>query len=442
MEVIVLGLGYVGAVAAAALAVTGKKVVGIDIDHHKVTAFQAGRVPFYEPGLAELVEQANRAGSLSFATPDEIDTLDAQVAVICVGTPSQPNGAADLSQVRAAVQWVRDKFRGPGVVVMKSTIPPGTGRRLVAQYLSGGDKRISYVSNPEFLREGQAVHDWFHPDRIVIGGEEPESIEMARSLFTGIDAPVVITDITSAELIKYAANAFLATKISFINEIANLCEKLGANIADVTRAIGLDPRIGPSFLQAGIGYGGSCFPKDVRALDFLATANGHSFELLRAVISVNNRQRLLPIRKLRERLGDLAGKRVAVLGLAFKPGTDDVREAPAIDIVRLLLDEGAEVRVYDPLALENARSVLPPQVTFAPSVLAAIAGSNAVVLATEWPEFIRFDWGEAASYMQPPRVVVDGRNCLPLERLLRCGLEYIGVGTRAPNCPRSPGEAC
>lgn len=430
MEVAVLGLGYVGAVAAAALAITGKKVIGIDVDYHKVTAFQAGRVPFYEPGLAELVEQAKRAGNLFFATPKEIEALDAQVAFICVGTPSQPNGAADLSQVRAAVQWVRDKFRDPGVLVMKSTVPPGTGRRLVAQYLSGGDKRISYVSNPEFLREGQAVHDWFYPDRIVIGGEDPKGIEMARSLFTGIEAPVVITDITSAELIKYAANAFLATKISFINEIANLCEKLGADIADVARAIGLDPRIGPSFLQAGIGYGGSCFPKDVRALDFLATANGHSFELLRAVINVNNRQRLLPVQKLKERLGDLAGKRIAVLGLAFKPGTDDVREAPAIDIVRLLLDEGAEVRVCDPLALENARSVLPAQVTLAPSVLAAIAGSNAVVVATEWPEFIHFDWEEASRCMQPPRLVVDGRNCLDVAAIAGCSLEYIGIGRR------------
>ena len=430
-DIIVLGLGYVGSVAAAALAKAGHMVTVLDIDSEKLKAFAGGRVEIYEPGLSELINEGITEKRLEFKQPAEVNQMNTPLVMVCVGTPSRPDGAADLSQVKAALRWIRERTNGPEpvIVVMKSTVPPGTGERLYSQFLSDLPDRFHYISNPEFLREGQALHDWFYPDRIVIGGRDQMAIEQVRALYSNITAPMLVTDITSAELIKYAANAFLATKISFINEIANLCEYLGADIDAVAKGIGLDPRIGSSFLKAGIGYGGSCFPKDVRALDFLSTVNGHSFELLKATITTNNRQRILPVHKLRNLLGQLTGRQIAVLGFAFKPSTDDVREAPAQDIIRLLLDEGAIVRAYDPLAMNKAVNLFHnAEVKLCKTMDDALTGTQAAVVATEWEEFINFDWPAAKNLMREPYVIIDGRNCLDPTLLIKNGFQYTGVG--------------
>ncbi len=429
MKLIVLGLGYVGSVAATALAKAGHEVTGVDIDHAKIKAFANGKVNIYEPGLSELINQGLQEGRLKFLHLAEVEEINAPIVMVCVGTPSRSDGAADLSQVKKAIQWIMKKSTSPVIIVMKSTVPPGTGERLITQYFSESPGMFSYIFNPEFLREGQAVRDWFYPDRIVIGGSDKEAIDLVRSLYSTIEAPTLITDITSAELIKYTANAFLATKISFINEIANLCEYLGADIDAVAKGIGLDPRIGSGFLKAGIGYGGSCFPKDVRALDFLSTVNGHSFELLKATITTNNRQRILPVHKLRNLLGQLTGRQITVLGLAFKPGTDDVREAPAQDIIRLLLDEGASVRAYDPLVMNKAANLFhDAEVKLCKTIDEALNEAQAAIIATEWEEFINFDWPAAKKLMREPYVIIDGRNCLDPTLLIKNGFRYTGVG--------------
>ena len=481
VRITVLGLGYVGAVAAAALARDGHQVLGVDVDPAKVERYRRAEVPFYEPGLDELVREGVAAGRLRFALAREVAPGQlGDFVFVAVGTPSRATGAADLRQVEAALAWVAERVRrgrpagaavlpageaidpqgGAGssdgvgaagrvatartdatggtawpaaadglrapIVVVKSTVPPGTGRRLARRYLA--PLGLAYVANPEFLREGSAVHDWFHPDRVVVGSEERAAAERVAALFEGYGAPVLVTDTTTAEMVKYGANAFLATKISFINELANMCDRVGADVDEVARGIGLDPRIGSQFLRAGLGYGGSCFPKDVAALDHLARVYDYPFELLRAVIAVNARQRLLPLYALREVFGSLAGVPVAVLGLAFKPNTDDVREAPALDLIPLLVEEGAEVRAADPQAVERARAVLPGEVRLTPSALEALDGARAVVLATEWDAFVRLDWEEAARRMDEPRFVFDGRNALDPARMAALGFRYRGVG--------------
>ena len=312
---------------------------------------------------------------------------------------------------------------------MKSTVPPGTGARLSETLLRGTG--LSYVSNPEFLREGQALADWFHPDRIVIGSDNDESTKVVQDLSAGIKAPYVVTDLTSAEMIKYASNAFLATKISFANEMAVLCEHVGATIDDVVEGMALDPRIGPSFLRAGVGYGGSCLPKDVRALDWLAMNNGHNLELLRAVVTVNSRQRLAPLYALRERLGRLSGVTIGILGLAFKPDTDDVREAPSVDLVHALVEEGARVRAYDPKAMEAAERVVSSDVALIRDPYECAEGAQALVLMTEWPEIVDADWEELADRARPPRFLFDGRNALGPGRMRDLGFEYRGIGRGA-----------
>jgi UDPglucose 6-dehydrogenase len=313
---------------------------------------------------------------------------------------------------------------------MKSTVPVGTGAQLRSRYLAHAETAIDYVSNPEFLREGKAIEDWYRTDRIVLGAETPGQLAPMRELYADIAAPMLETDIASAETIKYASNAFLSTKISFINEIANLCDAVGADIDSVSRGIGMDSRIGPDFLRAGIGYGGSCFPKDTRALDFLATVNGYEFKLLKSVIDVNNRQRLLPVIQLVRALPDLHERTVAVLGLAFKPDTDDIRESPALDIVPLLLEEGATVTGYDPVAAP----VSVPGMSRVDSAREAIAGASAVVVATEWAEFLQLDWDEVRALMADPGIIYDGRNCLDRGAVEKAGLVYMGVGR--PGAPR------
>ena len=426
MKITVIGLGYVGSVAAAGLAKAGHVVTGIEIDRVRVAAYCRGEVPIFEPGLSELVGEMTAAGRLSIVHRDDAPPPIGDVALIATGTGATLNGAADLSHVRDAISWVAARRPSNCVIVMKSTVPPGTGTRLSQTMLNGTG--LSYVANPEFLREGQALTDWFHPDRIVIGSEEDGPTRVVQELTSDMNAPYVVTDVTSAEMIKHASNAFLATKISFANEIATLCERLGATIDDVVDGMSLDPRIGGSFLGAGVGYGGSCLPKDVKALDWLAMNNGHNLELLRAVATVNSRQRLTPLYALRERLGSLSGRTIGVLGLAFKPHTDDVREAPSVDLVRALVEEGAQVRAYDPKAMAAAESVIPSEVTLTRGPYECADDAHSLVLMTEWPEIVNAGWEELAERAKPPRFLFDGRNALDPAHMRDLGFEYRGVG--------------
>ena len=425
MEVVVIGIGRIGAIAACCLADAGHRVTGIEINPNTLELMNSEVVPYHEPELEGLLKHGLQTGNLKFAAVLP-GSLKADIVMIAVNTPALPDGTCDLSYVYTAVAQVRDALDGPTIIVMKSTVPPGTGVRLIKDYLQG--TTITYVSNPEFLRGGRGVYDWYHPDRIVIGTDDNRAADKVRLIYAGIEAPVLVTDITSAEMIKYASNTFLATKISFINEIANICETVGADIDDVARGVGLDPRIGPAFLQAGLGYGGHCLPKDAAALNSLASSKGYDFKVLRAAIEANTRQRILVVNKLKQLLGSLKGKEIALLGLAFKPGTSDASEAPSLDIARLLIDEGAKLRAYDPAAIENARALLPDGVVFAKDVYSAVAGACAIILATEWPEFIEADWNKIKKAMVEPYAIVDGRNALPAEKLIDASFKYSGVG--------------
>ena len=416
-------------VAAAALAVKGHEVWATDIDRGKIEEIRGAKEPFFEPGLSQCLASASLRGTLRFAHTDEFTAGLGEVALVTVGTPLTHGSAPDLMAVSHAVSWIKENSNGRLVLVMKSTVPPGTGLELLTGELAGTD--IGYVANPEFLREGQALSDWQRPDRIVIGVSEGACLpaEVVLQMYAGIDAPVLTTDITSAEMIKYASNAFLATRISFINEIASLCDALGASIDDVSEGLALDSRTGTR-IHAGVGYGGSCLPKDMAVLDTLAQTHHLNADLLQAVASVNTRQRMLPIHALRERFGgSLSGVRIGVLGLAFKPKTDDVRNAPALDLLRFLREEGAVVATHDPMALESARQELPdPSIYFIPDMLKTCLGAQALVLMTEWPEIVDGDWGEVASRMDPPRFIFDGRNSLDPEEMTSLGFEYMGVG--------------
>lgn len=425
MQVTVIGAGYVGLVAAVCLAESGHEVRCIDVDQTKVDALRSGKSPIYEPGLENLLASGLASGRLTVHTPAAgWRSLISAVTIVAVGTPMAGSGAADLSQVRDAVSALCSEADTPFTLVMKSTVAVGTGRGLVERYLSKARVEIAYVSNPEFLREGRAISDWYETDRIVLGVADPAHLAPLRELYADLVAPVLETDIASAETIKYASNAFLSTKISFINEIANLCDVVGADIDDVSRGIGMDPRISPHFLQAGIGYGGSCFPKDTRALDFIAAINGYQFSLLKSVIDVNNRQRLLPVIHLTNAFSGMDDRRIAVLGLSFKPETDDVRESPAVDMIPLFQEAGASVITYDPIA----RSVEAGGVERADTVWEALEGACAAVVATEWGEFTGLDWSRVRRAMIDPAIVFDGRNCLDADAVRAAGLTYMAVG--------------
>jgi len=417
-QVTVFGAGYVGLVSGVCLAAGGWPVRVLDVDEAKLRTLRAGHSPFFEPGLDELMRKSLDEGMLQFALTSEVESVSG-IAMIAVGTPATATGSADMRFVRSVLEFLEQHAEEGTIAIMKSTVPPGTGTRYADRLAARG---IAYVSNPEFLREGSAVTDWFKTDRIVLGGPD-EATTRAASLYANIEAPVVTCDVTSAEMIKYASNAFLATKISFINEIAVLCDLVGANVDEVSRGIGYDDRIGPAFLRAGIGYGGSCFPKDTRALDFIATLNGYSFDLLRAVIEVNARQRLLPVRALKAHFGSLEGLRIALLGLTFKPDTDDVRESPAAEIAELLRAEGAMVVGYNPIPVE-----FPGLDAVADTLEQAVAGADAVVLATEWADIVQADWSALVPTMSDGRVVFDGRNALSADDIRKAGGTYIGVG--------------
>jgi UDPglucose 6-dehydrogenase len=415
----VVGVGWVGLVSAACFAELGHEVYAVDIDQAKIDALSRGDVTIHEPGLPEMLER-NRE-RLHFTT-EYAELMDsARLLFCCVDTPPTYSGDADLSRVQAVVA----KLSGNGdhALVMKSTVPSGTGRAIKRDVPD-----LAYVSCPEFLKEGTAVEDFMHPDRVVIGADPGSewAADAVAAAYEPLGGELVRTDVASAEMIKLASNAFLATKISFINEIANVSEEVGADVAEVARGMGLDERIGPSFLRAGIGYGGSCFPKDVSALKQLAGNSGYHFQLLNSVIEVNELQKRRVIGKLEKHLGSLVGKRVALLGLAFKPDTDDMREASSLVLSARLQGEGAAVSAYDPVAEERARELL-PSVEFADSAAEALRGADAAILVTEWSEFRELDWAAVAGEMANP-VLIDGRNFLDPEAIRAAGFAYEGIG--------------
>jgi UDPglucose 6-dehydrogenase len=422
----VIGVGWVGLVTAACFAELGYPVIARDIVPEKVEALSRGEVAIHEPGLEDLLRR--NAERLTFTTDMDELLAKARLLFVCVDTPPTYSGDADLSRVRAVVQELASD--SDHVLVMKSTVPAGTGESIRRDV-----PNLAYVSCPEFLKEGTAVKDFMHPDRVVIGADpgDEEAADAVAALYQPLGGQILRTDVASAEMIKLASNAFLATKISFINEIANVCEEVGADVGQVAKGMGLDERIGTAFLRAGIGYGGSCFPKDVSALKMLAGNTGYHFQLLTAVIEVNELQKRRVVNKLEKHLGSLIGKRVALLGLAFKPDTDDMREASSLVLAARLQGEGAEVVAYDPVAAGRASELL-GSVEMAPSALEALEGADAAVLVTEWPEFAELDWAAVAERMARP-VMVDGRNFLDPENLAKAGFDYEGIG-RTVNSPR------
>jgi len=418
----VIGTGYVGLVTAAGFAELGSEVWCIDIDAAKIARLQGGEVPIWEPGLEELL--AKHRGRLHFST-DLSEALEhCRLLFVAVGTPPTYSGDADLSAVHAVVDAIPASERH--ALVMKSTVPSGTGAAIQRVLGEQGKQGLRYVSCPEFLKEGSAVHDFLHPDRVVVGDNGDWAGDAVVELYAPLQAPLVRTDIASAEMVKLASNAFLATKISFINEIANVCEGTGADVVEVARGMGLDERIGSKFLQAGIGFGGSCFPKDVDALKQLAGNSGYHFQLLTAVIEVNELQKRRVISKLHKHLGGLVGKRITLLGLAFKPNTDDMREASSLVLSARLNADGAIVSAYDPVAEDEARKLV-AGLNFADSAMGAIDEADAVVLVTEWAEFMELDWGKVAQAMNG-KLVIDGRNALDSDAVRAAGLVYEGVG--------------
>ncbi len=419
MPIGVVGVGWVGLVTAACFAELGHPVVARDVIPEKIESLKRGEITIYEPGLAELLER-NRE-RLTFTT-DIDEVLDAaRLLFVCVDTPPTYSGDADLSRVRSVVEELKPD--GEHILVMKSTVPAGTGET-IRRELPG----MPYVSCPEFLKEGTAVADFLNPDRVVIGAapEDGEAADLVEDLYRPLGGEIVMTDTSSAEMIKLASNAYLATRISFINEIANVCEEVGADVGEVARGMGLDERIGPHFLRPGIGFGGSCFPKDVNALKLLAGNSGYHFQLLNSVIEVNELQKRRVVSKLSKHLGSLVGKRIALLGLAFKPETDDMREASSLVLSARLRGEGADVVAYDPVAVENARNLL-PGVEMTGTAQEALSQADAAVLVTEWPEFREIDWTKAAAGMRRP-LLIDGRNFLDPGVMRKAGFLYEGIG--------------
>ncbi|MBB5174549.1 UDP-glucose dehydrogenase family protein [Texcoconibacillus texcoconensis] len=429
MNIAVVGTGYVGLVTGVALSEIGHHVTCIDIDIEKVKRMKQGKSPIYEPGLEDLMKANIERGRLDFTKCYEEAFAEAEVAYIAVGTPEKADGTADLRFIEVVAESIGRHVQRDTIVVTKSTVPVGTNdyvRQLVEKNLFE-NVNIDVVSNPEFLREGSAVHDTFHGDRIVIGANSQHAADTIEQINVPFGLPIYKTDIQSAEMIKYASNAFLATKISFVNEISNLCDKLGANIEDVTAGMGMDARIGNKFLNAGIGYGGSCFPKDTSALVQLAEQAGQPFELLRAVMNVNEKQKRLLVEKAKERFGSLQGKTVALLGLAFKPNTDDMREAASITIAQELILEGANVIGYDPIATENAKKVLPGAVAYADSPEEACKTADFAMILTEWDDIQAVSLEEYKAWLKEP-VLFDGRNCYNPAEAAEKGIQYHSIG--------------
>ncbi len=427
-RICVIGVGYVGLVTGACFADLGNQVAALDIDEERIAGLKQGLMPIYEPGLEELVARNARSGRLLFTTSYPEALRQAEYVFIAVGTPEGVDGEADLKHVRAVAEAVARQMTGPLVVVNKSTVPVGTGDWVADIIRAHQPKPIpfSVVSCPEFLREGSAISDFMNPARTVLGSLDREAAEKVAQLHLPLRAPIVLTDLRTAEMIKYASNAFLATKISFINEIANICEALGADVKEVASGMGYDPRIGRYFLDAGLGYGGSCFPKDVKALAYMAAEKGRHPQLLQAVMDINADSRRQIVRKVGDLLGDLQGKVVGLLGLTFKPNTDDLREAPALEVAQRLISDGATVRAYDPVGMPRARALI-PEVEMASDPYAMAKGADALVVCTEWNEFKNLDLVRVRDSMRQP-VIVDGRNIYDPEWMRVLGFRYLGTG--------------
>jgi UDPglucose 6-dehydrogenase len=430
MKIAVVGTGYVGLVLGACLAETGNDVICVDKDAAKVRSLRGGRVPIYEPGLEELVRRNKDEGRLSFTTQLPRAVKTSQIVFIAVGTPQGEDGSADLQHVLGVAREIGRAMDGYRVVVNKSTVPVGTAERVRAILRRETKHPFSVVSNPEFLKQGAAVDDFMKPDRVVIGAEDPRGAEMMEALykpFTRTGAPIMVMDCASAELCKYASNALLATRISFMNEIANVCELFGADVDRVRQAVGADRRIGKSFLFPGVGYGGSCFPKDVKALVRFSADKKYDFKVLKAVESVNELQKRVLVRKVQAHFGSVKGKTIAIWGLAFKPKTDDMREAPSIPIVKSLLEEGAKVHVYDPEAQRVARGIFGAKVNYAAKSYDALKGADALVIVTEWHEFREPDFPKMLKLMRTP-LIFDGRNIYEPEQMKTLGFTYHSIG--------------
>jgi UDPglucose 6-dehydrogenase len=430
MKIAVIGTGYVGLVAGACFAENGNDVICVDKDPAKVRTLQRGRIPIYEPGLEELVRRNRAEKRLTFTTNLPRGVRASQIVFIAVGTPTGEDGSADLRHVMDVAREIARVMNGYKVIVDKSTVPVGTADKVREVIRKETSHPFSVVSNPEFLKQGAAIDDFMKPDRVVIGAEDPRSAEIMRELyapFTRTGAPIMMMDCASAELCKYAANAMLATRISFMNEVANVCEVVGADVDCVRRAVASDRRIGPSFLFPGVGYGGSCFPKDVKAMLNFAANKSYDFQILKAVECVNERQKVRLLAKMKKHFGTLKGKRIAVWGLAFKPKTDDMREAPAVPLIEALLESGATVTAYDPEAIRVARGIFGSAVQFADNGYAALSGADALAIVTEWNEFREPDYGRIRKLMRSP-VIFDGRNIYNPEQIRGFGFTYYSIG--------------
>jgi UDPglucose 6-dehydrogenase len=447
LQISIIGCGYVGLVTGGCLAAVGHHVTCVDNDAERIRSLQAGHIPMYEPHLETVITAARAAGRIDYSTDAALAAHSCEAIFICVGTPPLENGEADLSAIDAVARVIATEARGTKLVIEKSTVPVRTGEQLLRAleiYGRAGGAKFQVASNPEFLREGSSVHDFLHPDRIVVGVDEPATAEHMREIYRPILErtflcpihkgacpsiplpPFVVTTINSSELIKHASNSFLALKISYANVLADLCERLGANVEEVTRAVGMDPRIGPQFLRAGIGFGGFCFPKDIQAFYRLAERAGIDFVLLKEAEQINKQCIDHFLEKVRRALWVLKGKQIGLLGLAFKPNTDDIRFAPALEILRRLLAEGASLRAYDPQAMKKTEGQF-PTVNYCRDAYEVAAGADAVLLLTEWPEFRDLDWARVRDSMQRP-LVLDGRNLLEPAAMRQLGFEYHSIG--------------
>ncbi|WP_025688881.1 UDP-glucose dehydrogenase family protein [Paenibacillus zanthoxyli] len=428
MNLAVIGTGYVGLVSGVCFTLGGNHVICVDKDEDKIAKLRQMKSPIYEPGIETLIEMNLKQGRLQFSSDIQESVRRSDIVILAVGTPSLPNGEANLQYIESAAADVGRAMEGYKIIMTKSTVPVGTNEKIRQIIAANTGYPFDIVSAPEFLREGSAIQDTLHPDRIIIGLDNPALEPVMRELHQGFTDNIVVTDIRSAEMIKYASNAFLATKISFINEIANICEKVGADVTEVAEGMGLDKRIGSSFLQAGIGYGGSCFPKDTKALIQIAGNVDYEFKLLKSVVEVNQGQRYMIIAKLHESLGSLHGTSIGIWGLAFKPNTDDVRESPAREIIEALVTEGAHVKVYDPIAADNFRQQYNhPNIQWCAVAEEAASGSDALCLLTDWGVFKDINLHLVSASMRKP-ILIDGRNVYSKEQIEGTGLEYYSVG--------------
>jgi UDPglucose 6-dehydrogenase len=428
-NICVIGTGYVGLVTGTCFADLGNNVCCLDIDPERIDKLHQNIMPIFEPGLEEIVSRNVKAGRLTFTTDYQKALADAQIAFIAVGTPSGVDGEADLKYVRSVAESIADLVNHPIIIVNKSTVPVGTGdwvADVVTKRRAGKPLEFNVVSNPEFLREGSAINDFMMPDRVVLGSVNRTAAEQVAHLYATLRCPILITDLRTAEMIKYASNAFLATKISFINEMSNICEELGADVTQVARGMGLDSRIGPQFLDAGLGWGGSCFPKDVKALAHMAVLHGTHPQLLQAVMDINRNQRRRAVLRLRKELGSLNDRVIGVLGLSFKPNTDDIRESPPLDVIHLLQNEGAKVQAYDPQAAELVAKH-EKNIRLCENPYQVAEGADALILATMWNEFKQLDFTRIKASMKQP-ILIDGRNLWDPDVMRSMGFIYYGVG--------------